>query len=216
VGIIEPDAPCDEGRLVEAEQAIQAKCREREIGVCVGTETPKPNGKPYNSALIVDPNGEMVARHHKSRLTPKDELGYSAGEGPTLFEFNGIPMGVVICFEGFRFPETSRELAARGAKAILHPQFNHVLPGADWKLPVHHALITARAAEDTLYFVSANMAHERNNCRSLIVAPDGLIAARSELGQEMLIHADADLERSTNAFLHSDSESRIAMLAEAG
>jgi ribosomal-protein-alanine N-acetyltransferase len=216
VGIIGPEAPVEADRLAAAEEAVQERCRERGIAVCMGTETPNGDEKPFNSALIVGSDGEVVARHHKSRLTPKDELGYTAGEGPTAFELDAVPMGAVICFEGFRFPETSRELAKGGAKVILHPQFNHVLPGAEWKLPVHHALITARAAENTVYFVSANMAHERNNCRSLIVAPDGLVAAQSELRQEMLIHADADLDRATHAFLKTDPAERVRMLAEAG
>lgn len=216
VGVIEPDAPTNADALARALHVIQEQCRTNGIAVCIGTETPNPDGKPYNSAVVIGVNGAVIATHHKSRLTPKDALGYSPGTGPTLFELGGVPMGVVICFEGFRFPETSRELARGGAKVILHPQFNHVLPGAEWKLPVHHALITARAAENTVYFVSANMAHERNNCESMIVGPDGLVVAHSELKREMLIYADADLDLATHAFIVEDSEARIKMLAEAG
>jgi predicted amidohydrolase len=216
VGVIEPDAPSDEDALARALDSIREQCRVNGIAVCIGTETPNPEGKPYNSAVVIGGDGAVIVTHHKSRLTPKDALAYAPGKGPTLFELDGIPMGLVICFEGFRFPETSRDLARRGAKVILHPQFNHVLPGAEWKLPVHHALITARAAENTVYFASANMAHERNNCRSMIVAPDGLVVAQSRLRREMLIYADADLDLATRAFLVEDSEARTKMLAEAG
>lgn len=216
VGILDPDVPPDEAGLAAALEAIAERCRARGIGACVGTETPVPGGKPYNSAVVVGRDGEVLARHHKSMLTPRDAQGYSAGSGPTQFDFDGVPMGLVICFEGFRFPETTRVLARDGAKVVLHPQFNHVLSGAAWKLPVHEALLVARAAENTLFFVSANMAHPRNNCRSLVIEPDGLVQAASELGREMLVVADLDLGKATHAFLGTDPESRMRALAETG
>lgn len=214
VGILGADAPVDERGISEAERQVADRAAQHGIGVCIGTETPNSAGKPYNSAIVIDRDGREVVRHHKSKLTPKDEEGYACGIGPAIFDFHGIPMGIVICFEGFRFPETTRTLAHEGAKVVLHPQFNHVLEGAEWKLPVHEALVVARAAENTLYFATANMAHRRNNCRSLIIGPNGLIGAASELGREMLILADLDLTKSTHAFLRSDAAQRSLMLAE--
>jgi predicted amidohydrolase len=216
VGVLDPGIPPDEAGLARALETVAQRCRARAIGACIGTETPLPGAKPHNSAVVIGRDGEVLARHHKSQLTPRDQLGYTPGSGPTPFEFDGVAMGVVICFEGFRFPETTRALARDGAKIVLHPQFNHVLSGAAWKLPVHEALITARAAENTIFFVSANMAHPRNNCRSLVVAPDGLVQAASELGREMLISADLDLDKATHAFLKTDPADRMRALAEAG
>lgn len=214
VGTLATDVPCDAEALARATEQISTKCRELSIGIILGTETPNPGGKPFNSALVIDQNGETIALHHKSKLTPKDALAYTPGTGPTLFAFKDIPMGVVICFEGFRFPETTRELAKGGAKIVFHPQFNHVLPGMEWKLPVHEALIVARAAENTIYFVSANMSHPRNNCRSLVIAPDGLIQEASVLAQEMLLVADLDPGLATHAFLQDDPVKRMKALAQ--
>ncbi|MCK4962762.1 MAG: carbon-nitrogen hydrolase family protein [Anaerolineales bacterium] len=214
VGVLAAHALCDEAGLEWATKQIATKCRELCLGVIIGTETPNPKGKPFNSAVVIDRNGEIIARHHKSKLTPKDALAYTSGLAPTQFVFEGVSMGLVICFEGFRFPEATRELAKSGAKVVFHPQFNHVLPGMEWKLPVHEALIIARAAENTIYFVSANMSHSRNNCRSLVVAPNGLIQQSSVLGQEMLLVADIDPDLATHAFLHEDSARRMRALAE--
>jgi predicted amidohydrolase len=214
VGILPTDAPCAEQDLARATEQIAARCRQLSIGAILGTETPNAGGKPFNSALVIDQAGETIAVHHKSRLTPLDALGYAAGKGPTAFEFKGIPMGLVICFEAFRFPETTRDLARGGAKVVWHPQFNHVLPGMEWKLPVHEALIVARAAENTVYFISANMCHPRNNCRSLVVAPDGLIQEASVLAQEMLLVADLDADLATHAFLEDDPAKRMKALGE--
>jgi len=215
VGVSEPDAPCDTEALDQALGEIAAACRENHIGAIVGTETPNGTEKPFNSAVIFDDRGRRLGVHHKTRLTPGDALGYSPGTEETLFTFKGTPMGVVICFEGFRFPETTRSLARAGARVVFHPQFNHVLPNMEWKLPVQEALLTARAAENTIYFVSANMCHPRNNCRSLIIGPDGLIIQASELGQEGLIAAEVDPAKATHAFLKDDPVAMAKALAEA-
>ena len=39
-----------------------------------------------------------------------------------LFEINGVKFGVAICHEGWRYPETVRWAAVRGAKIVFHPQ----------------------------------------------------------------------------------------------
>ncbi len=215
VGVSEPDAPCDTAALDRALDEVAEACRTNEIGVIVGTETPNGVEKPFNSVVVFDEQGQRIAIHHKTRLTPGDALGYSPGTEQTLFEFKGIPMGIVICFEGFRFPETTRSLARAGARVVFHPQFNHVLPNMEWKLPVQEALLTARAAENTLYFVSANMCHARNNCRSLIIGPDGLIIKASELGREEIISAEIDPLRANHAFLKDDPVAMAKALAEA-
>ena len=214
VGVSLPQAPCDTQALGQARTAIAAACRDHSIGAIVGTETPNGNDKPFNSAVVFDRQGRPLAVHHKSRLTPGDALGYSAGTAQTPFDFKGIQMGLVICFEGFRFPETTRSLARAGARIVFHPQFNHVLPKMEWKLPVHEALLTARAAENSIYFVSATMCHLRNNCRSLIIGPDGLILQASELGKEALLIEDLDPRKANHAFLHDDPADIAKALAE--
>lgn len=207
-GILDTGAPCDGQGLAQATAQIAGLCRELAMGVVLGTETPNPRGKPFNSALVLDQEGAPIALHHKSRLTPKEATAYAPGAGPTLFVFKGITMGLVICFEGFRFPSTTRALARAGAQVVFHPQFNSIAPGTAWKQPVHEALIVARAAENTIYFVSANMSHPRNNCRSLVVAPDGLIQEASILGQEMILVADLDPALATHDFLQGEIRSR--------
>lgn len=213
-GILDPETPCDVLGLARAAAQVSASCRELSIGVVVGTETPNPGGKPFNSAIVMDQYGETIGLHHKSKLTPNDALAYTAGPGPTMFTFQDIPMGVVICFEGFRFPETTRELAKKGAAVVFHPQFNHVMPKMEWKLPVHEALLVTRAAENTLHLVSANMSHPLNNCRSLVIAPDGLIQGASVLAEEMLLFADIDPKLATHAFLLDDPNVMAKALAE--
>jgi len=215
VGVLGPDAPCDADALRRALDAVGKRCRELGMGVVIGTETPNGSGRPFNTAVVVDASGEILAVHHKSRLTPGDSRGYAdPGENPTLFTFRGIAMGLVICFEGYRFPELTRDLAKRGARVVFHPQFNHVMRSMKWKLPVQESLIVARAAENTIWFVSANMCHPHNNCRSMVVSPDGLVTEASVLTLETLLVCDVDPARATHAFLTTDPEIMAKALGE--
>src|SRR5947207_283887 len=77
----------------------------------------------------------------------------------------------------------------QGAQLVLHPQNNTTRPN-DWKIPIHHAMLVTRAAENTIWFASCNICHDRHqNCRSMIVAPDGCIHAQTELKREELLTA---------------------------
>ena len=180
VDIATPDRPVPVERARGAARA-EWRTAAATLGMaCIlGTETPLEadprRGKPYNSALVISERGQVLGVHHKTRLTPLDALAYSPGRGFETFELFGVRVGVVICFEGFRFPESTRECVRQGAQVIFHPQNNTTRPN-DWKVPVHHAMIVTRAAENTVWFASCNaclVPHQ--NCRSLVVAPDGQI-----------------------------------------
>ncbi len=215
VGVLEPDASCDGNGLSRASEIIRKKAADLSLGVIMGAETPNSAGKPFNSAQVIDERGNSIALHHKSKLTPTDALGYAFPfTGPTSFTFKGVPMGVVICFEGYRFPETTRSLAKAGAKIVFHPQFNHVIPTMAWKRPVHEALLVSRAAENTVWFISANMSHPCNNVRSMIVGPNGIIREAAILTREMLIMHDVDPELATHAFLKDDLDEMARALGE--
>jgi predicted amidohydrolase len=210
VDIATPATPVEPGRLDEVHRRIARRCGELGLACVLGTETPLASdptgGKPYNSALVISPTGEILGVHHKTRLTPLDAVAYSPGGTFETFELCGVRVGVVICFEGFRFPETTRECVRQGAQLVFHPQNNTTRPN-DWKIPIHHAMIVTRAAENTVWFASCNMCHERHqNCRSMVVAPDGRIHAQMELRREELLVSDIDIDLATRAMFHFDTD----------
>jgi ribosomal-protein-alanine N-acetyltransferase len=212
VDIATPDRPVPADRLEELHQAVARRCGELGLACVLGTETPNPGGKPYNSALVVSERGAILGTHHKTKLTPLDALAYSPGRTLETFELWGVKVGVVICFEGFRFPETTRECVRQGAQVVFHPQNNTTRPN-DWKLPIHHAMIVTRAAENTVWFASCNAAMSpHQNSRSLIVAPDGTIAGQSELGRDELVVADVDIDRATRAMFLYDLDGCAELL----
>jgi predicted amidohydrolase len=206
VDIATPDLLVPPDRLEDLHQRVARRCGELGLGCILGTETPRTEGKPFNSALVVSETGRILGVHHKTRLTPLDAIAYAPGSGIETFEIAGATIGAVICFEGFRFPETTRACVARGAQVIFHPQNNTTRPN-DWKVPVHHAMIVTRAAENTVWFASCNaclVPHQ--NCRSLVVAPDGQVHAQTELRQELLLTAEIDVDRATRAMYLFDRD----------
>jgi predicted amidohydrolase len=216
VDIATPDDPVPVERLDELHGRVAQRCGQLGLACILGTETPQESnprgGKPYNSALVISEEGRVLGVHHKARLTPLDALAYTPGRTFETFELCGVRVGVVICFEGFRFADTTRECVRQGAQLIFHPQNNTTRPNA-WKVPIHHAMIVTRAAENTVWFASCNACLEpHQNCRSLVVAPDGRIAAQSELLREELVTADLDIARATRAMFNFDRDGCAEML----
>jgi predicted amidohydrolase len=208
IDVTDPHEPVPVAKLEKLHRDVAKRCGELNLACILGTETPLESdpvkGRPYNTALAISEKGRILGVHHKTRLTPLDAVGYTPGEGFSVWEMHGAKIGCVICFEGFRFAETTRACVAQGAQIVFHPQNNTTRP-ADWKIPVHHAMITTRAAENTVWFASCNCCHiPHQNCRSMIVAPDGQVVAQAELKQEQLVVADIDLDKATHAMFKFD------------
>ena len=208
VDISEPHAPVPVQRLDELHATVAKRCGDLGMACVLGTETPSEsdpvNGKPYNSALVISEHGRVLGVHHKTKLTPRDAVAYMPGDSIDTFELCGVQVGVVICFEALRFAETTAECVRQGAQLVLHPQNNTTHPN-DWKIPLHHSMITTRAAENTIWFASCNaclIPHQ--NSRSLVISPDGQIHAQTELKRDELLVTDIDVDLATQAMFKFD------------
>lgn len=214
--ISSPETPVPVEKLEELHQTVAARCGELGMACILGTEIPLESdpheGKPYNSVVVISEDGCILGTHHKNKLTPLDAMAYTAGTTFENFMLHGVNVGIVICFEGFRFPETTREVVRNGAQLVFHPQNNTTRPN-DWKIPIHHSMIVTRAAENTIWFASCNaclVPHQ--NCCSMIVTPDGRIHAQSELKEEELLVADIDIDKATRAMFNFDMEGCAELL----
>lgn len=213
--LVPANRPVPVRQLDELHSRIADRCRQLSIACIVGTEIPNEHdpehGKPYNSALVVSEAGEVLGCHHKTRLTPLDAVAYTPGSSLETFDLYGVKTGVVICYEGFRFAHTTQECVRQGAQLVFHPQNNTTRPN-DWKIPIHHAMITTRAAENTIWFASCNCVLPHQNCRSMVIAPDGRIHAQSEMKREELLVSDIDIDRATRAMFLYDMKATAPLL----
>jgi predicted amidohydrolase len=121
-----------------------------------------------------------------------------------MFQAGALTFGVVICHEGWRYPETVRWAARHGAKLVFHPQFHEAEPGsyrpsiyADPRNTFHEKAALCRAAENTCYFATVNFAGAGSPTTSAVAGPDGTLLSYQPYGEEGLLVADLDLSLAT-------------------
>ena len=126
----------------------------------------------------------------------------------------GVKIGIVICHEGWRYPETVRWAAVRGAQIVFQPQVTgHDAKGKvvtkPWNDGFYEMAMQCRAQENTVYFVSVNQAMTRQNSASAIIDPKGNMAAYVPRGEEQLLVADLDLTKATGFYAHKLREMSV-------
>lgn len=122
----------------------------------------------FNTAPVIDPSGEVVARHRKLYPFLPYEKGIDWGREHTVFDVPGVGrFGLSICYDMW-FPETSRALAWKGAEVIIHPSLTNTI---DRNLEI--SIARANAGMNQCYFLDVNNAGELGYGRSVIVGPEG-------------------------------------------
>ena len=199
----DPGLPPDKVFLERAWAAIADAARRANVAVILGTER-IVDGEPRLTALVIGRDGKLAGFQDKVQLDPSEEASYKPGSGRELFHVDGVPFGVVICHEGWRYPETTRAAVRLGAKVVFHPHYHWPEPGsfrptsfADARNTFHEKAMLCRAAENTCYFASGNCAIAGAPTTSAIVNPDGTLLAWQPYGEDGLLVADLDLSKAT-------------------
>ncbi len=198
-----PVPPPDPVFLERAWSVIAAASAKTSITVVLGTER-LIDGAPVLSALVINQDGSIAGFQDKVQLDPSEEVAYTAGSGRRLFQAGSMTFGIVICHEGWRYPETVRWAARRGAHLVFHPHFGEAegdsyrpTTYADPANTFHEAAALCRAAENTIYFASVNCASPGSPTTSAIARPDGTLLTYQPYGEEGLLIADIDLTTAT-------------------
>jgi predicted amidohydrolase len=197
-------APPDPAFLERAWHAVADAARSAGICVVLGTERVTERGLQI-AALVINPDGTIAGWQDKGQLDPSEEETYPAfGAERGVFTAGPLTFGIVICHEGWRYPETVRWAVRRGAQVVFHPHAHIAEPGsyrpvtfADPANTFHEKAMLCRAAENTCYFASVNYASEGSGTTSAIVRPDGTLLCHQPYGQEGLLVADLDLGAAT-------------------
>jgi predicted amidohydrolase len=174
------------------------------VTVILGTERVTDHGLQI-SACVIDADGTVAGWQDKGQIDPSEETIYPAhGTERRVFTAGPLTFGVVICHEGWRYPETVRWAVRRGAQVVFHPHAHVAEPGsyrprtfADPANTFHEKAVLCRAAENTCYFASVNCASPGSGTTSAIARPDGTLQCYQPYGEEGLLVADVDLSAAT-------------------
>lgn len=195
--------PPDATFLHAAWSAIAETACRAGITVVLGTER-LVAGQPVASSIVINPDGSLAGFQDKVQIDPSEEGIYRPGSERRLFQAGPITFGIVICHEGWRYPETVRWAARQGAQVVFHPQFheaegNSYRPAefADPANSFHEKALLCRAAENTCYFATANYASAGSPTTSAVINPDGTLLVHQPYGQEGLLLAELDLGKAT-------------------
>jgi predicted amidohydrolase len=195
--------PPDAAFLECAWSVIAGAARRANIAVVLGTERIVDKAL-LATALVIDRDGTIKGFQDKVQLDPSEEGTYSFGSGRRVFQTGPLTFGIVICHEGWRYPETVRWAVRQGAQIVFHPHFHEAEPGgyvpstfADPANSFHEKAVLCRAAENNCYFASVNVASAGSPTTSAVVRPDGTLLCYQPYGKQGLLIADIDLAEAT-------------------
>ncbi|MGH2533164.1 MAG: carbon-nitrogen hydrolase family protein [Thermomicrobiales bacterium] len=165
-------------------------------------ETSEFDGLFYNTSVLFDPMGEIVATYRKIHLYDVELTGnVSANESATIkpgrdvvtADVDGHRLGMSICYD-LRFPELYRLLALDGAEMLAVPAAFTMFTGQDhW-----HSLLKARAIENQCYVIAPAQVgrHEPNaQCygHSVVIDPWGTVLVDAS-NREGFVTAELDFD----------------------
>ncbi len=162
--------------------------------------------RPFNTLVVVDPAGQLVAHYRKIHLF--DSFGYRESDrftsgpvAPTVSPIAGEPWGLLTCYD-IRFPELARALVDQGARGLIVPAawLAGENKGLQWE-----TLVRARAIENVCPVLAVGQPAPRYCGSSLAMDPLGVTLAQAGTSEEVVfveIDQQATLDsRQTNPAL---------------
>ncbi|MCO7569580.1 carbon-nitrogen hydrolase family protein [Pseudomonas chlororaphis] len=203
---------------------LKQTSRDLRLWIVAGTLPLPPEDQPEAKAnacsLLVDDQGQIVARYDKLHLFDVDVADnrrryresddYAHGDRVVVADTPVGRLGLTVCYD-LRFPELYSELRAAGAELITAPSaFTAVTGAAHWEV-----LIRARAIETQCYLLAAAQGGVHPGPRetyghAAIVDPWGRVLAEQDQGEGVLLaERDSSEQASIRARMPVVSHRRI-------
>jgi len=145
------------------------------------------DGRVYNTAVVINPEGEIIRRYAKMFPFRPYESGIAAGTEFCVFDVPDVGrFGLSICYDMW-FPETTRQLTSQGVEVLLTP----VLTGTTDR-DAELAIARATAAQFQCYVFAVNGLGAGGVGKSLVVDPTSMVLHQSA-GQEDMFPIEVDL-----------------------
>ncbi|XP_022691879.1 omega-amidase NIT2-like [Varroa jacobsoni] len=159
----------------------------------------------YNTCVVFDPKGTLVAKHRKvhlfdidipGKITFKESESFTAGDTLTTFDTPFCKVGLGICYD-IRFAPMAQLYRARGCQLLLYPgAFNMITGPLNWEL-----LCRARAVDNQLYVAGISPARDPSASyvafgHTMVVGPRGTVIAQTQ-EKEDIVYANIELDEVT-------------------
>lgn len=189
-----------DGRFATGVREVAAR---RGVTVAVGiVERAAGDGRPFNTVLVVGPDGQTLARYRKVHLFDSAGFRESAAIHPAddlgavTFAVDGLTAGLMTCYD-LHFPEMGRVLADAGAGLVL--VCSSWVPGPG-KADQWAVLARARAIENGCFVAAVSQTPPVSIGRSLLVDPMGTVLGRlGEAPEVAAFSIDPELVAATRA-----------------
>ncbi|MEM7111370.1 MAG: carbon-nitrogen hydrolase family protein [Chloroflexota bacterium] len=203
-----PVLPFDQTRHDTLLQSVSQWAKKYKIAAIIGTERIRPNGRQV-AAYVIDADGQIQGCQTKTQIALEEDPHYIPGETRQLFEVNGVKFGIAICHEVWRYPETVRWAAVRGAQVVFQPYHtgsdHHGPTLTEWgtaQAPYYEKAMMMRSIENTIYLASVNYALTYQESATCIIDPEGNCQAFLPYGTEGVLVQRLDLDKATGLIAH--------------
>jgi len=176
-------------------ETMQEIARKKEMVMVLPLFEKDPGGKHYNTAVVIDANGEILGKYRKLHIPQlplwEEKTYFHPGDlGFPVFPTRYGQVGVQICWDNF-FPEGSRILALKGAQVIFSPTAAAFASQGKWE-----KVICANATTSGIYIFRVNRVGSESKQdfygKSFCASPEGDLVDEPSGAQEGVVMASID------------------------
>lgn len=165
---------------------IQREAKDKRVYIAIGL-VEKSGKEVYNSTILIDWEGKIVARYQKNFLISGDQNYFSYGKlGFPVVSTELGKIGFFICADG-RLMESTRCSAVQGADILIST--------ANWGGEDQYRLhVPCRAYENNVWIAAATKVGKEKGIKytgcSSIINPEGKIVAQAGTSNDEIIYAE--------------------------
>ncbi len=169
------------------EHALSAAAARHGVWIVNGSNFERgEHGHIYNTASVINPQGEVIRRYRKMFPFRPYESEVTAGNAFCVFDVPDVGrFGLSICYDIW-IPETTRTLTAMGAEVILHPVLTRTIDR-----DVEIAMARSAAAQFQCFVFDINGLAAGGIGRSCVFSPSGSVLHQAG-GQDEIIPIEVD------------------------
>ena len=175
-----PDKKYAEQLPGKAELFYSKLAKKENLWIITGSQYEKVGSEIYNTASVIDNQGNIIERYRKIFPFYPYESGVCSGKDFVVFDVPQGRIGLAICYDLW-FPEVARTLTSMGAEVILYPTLTGTIDR-----PAELVLAQSTSILNQVYTFSINASGDYGNGQSIITCPEGNIIYQAGNEQDIM------------------------------